>query len=187
MWVVKLDVCLANPPEEAGALCVWLSTSSNCTGALSLYIPAGLELGGIRKKCTWGSSSTATCWQVSCASHWSCQKELERGCWTERVRKYQMQWLEKEWLFLTFVKWWVCLHAWKQGFEWKRSDSGPLCLERGLRVCNTGDCEVRGNLWDLFQLYSSIWYQMTPFEGLHYSSQTFRIHTQVSSSLKISL
>lgn len=158
MWVVKLDVCLANPPEEAGALCVWLSTSSNCTGALSLYIPAGLELGGVRKKCTWGSRY-----------------------------KYQMQWLEKEWLFLTFAKWWVCLHAWKQGFEWKRSDSGPLCLERGLSVCNTGDCEVRGKLWELFHLYSSIWYQMTPFEGLHYSSQTFRIHTQVSSSLKISL
>lgn len=69
--------------------------------------------------------------------------------WLLNWRSTKCNGCKKEWLFLTFEKWQVCLRVWKQGFEWKWSGSDPLCLERELGV--------RNGLWELFWLYSSIW------------------------------
>lgn len=45
-----------------------------------------------------------------------------------------------------FVKGWVvCMHK-SMDLEWKLKDSGLLCLEKGLRLCNVGERKVRGSV-----------------------------------------
>lgn len=136
-------------------VCAWAEAAVAC-GALSLCILVPRPgTGGLGRNVPGGAAAQPLLAGFLCFLPQGAA--AGQGCWTEQCRKHQMQWLGKEWLFLTFEKWWVCLCAWKQGFGWKWSESGPLCLERGLGVCNMGDCGVRGGLWGLFWLYSSIW------------------------------
>lgn len=95
MWVVKLDVCSANPPEEAGAVCVpeqmqQLHLGLSPSASLS---PQARSCGGTEGIVSGGAAAQPLA--DTCAS---CLKELllERGCRTEQVREYQMQWLGME-------------------------------------------------------------------------------------------